>query len=91
MYIADHLHQAVVAGQYASYKVSRHAGEHGRVHITEAEDASDSMSKKSPLASLKAGEAVTAVVIGSAPFRQVSKATMRNGISKIPLVSRIAE
>ena len=29
------------------------------------------MSEKSPLAMLKAGEAVTAVVIGMAPFRQV--------------------
>ena len=50
---------------------SCHAGEHGRIHITEAEDSSGSMSVKSPLASLKAGEAVSAVVIGSAPFRQV--------------------
>ena len=47
-------------------------GEHGRIHITEAEDSSESMSKKSPLAKLKPGEAVKAVVIGSAPFRQVS-------------------
>ena len=30
------------------------------------------MSKKSPLAKLKAGEAVKAIVIGSAPLRQVS-------------------
>ncbi len=47
------------------------AGEHGRIHITEAEDSSDSKSKKSPLSKLTPGETVKAVVIGSAPLRQV--------------------
>ena len=48
------------------------AGDSGRIHITEAEDPSQRLTTKSPLAKLQPGEAVKAVVIGVAPLRQVS-------------------
>ena len=48
------------------------AGDSGRIHITEAADSTERLTKKSPLAKLQPGEAVKALVIGAAPLRQVS-------------------